>query len=117
MVKRILVIRLTALGDVLLATPAVRRLKERLPGARVEWLTEAAYAPLLAGLPLVDEVLPFDRARNSGVRGTLRLMRELRARRYDAVLDLQHKLRTSLLSLATGAPARASLRRRSAWGL
>jgi len=114
---RILVIRLTALGDVLLATPAVRALREAHPQARIEWLTQAAYAPLLEGLPFVDEVLRYERARDRGLRGTLRLFHALRSRAYDAVVDLQRKPRTAIIAAACGADLRAAAHRRTFRGL
>lgn len=115
--RRILVVRLTALGDVLLATPAARALRAAQPQARIEWLTHAAYAPLLEGLPFVDEVLRYDPRRDRGVRGSLSLWRALRQRRYDAVIDLQHKPRTSLLSGVSGARLQIAARRRTLRGL
>jgi heptosyltransferase II len=115
--RRILVIRLTALGDVLLATPAVRALRGAHPQARIEWLTQAVYAPLLEGLPFVDEVLRYERARDRGVRGTLRLFRSLRSRGYDAVVDLQRKPRTGIIAGACGADVRVAAHRRTFRGL
>ena len=55
---RILVVRLSALGDVLLATPAVRALARRFPEARVDWLVEAAYLPLVHRYAGAPEQLP-----------------------------------------------------------
>ncbi|GAC1343348.1 MAG: lipopolysaccharide heptosyltransferase II [Myxococcales bacterium] len=115
--RRILVIRLTALGDVLLATPAVRALREAHPRARIDWLTQAAYAPLLEGLPFVDQVLRYERSRDRGVAGTLRLFRTLRARGYDAVVDLQRKPRTAIIAAASGAGVRTAAHRRTFRGL
>lgn len=115
--RRILVVRLTALGDVLLATPAVRALRAAQPQARIEWLTHAAYAPLLEGLPFVDEVLRYDPRRDRGARGSLALWRAVRRRRYGAVIDLQHKPRTSLLSGVSGARLQVAARRRTLGGL
>jgi heptosyltransferase-2 len=115
--RRILVIRLTALGDVLLATPAVRALREAHPQARIDWLTQAVYAPLLEGLPFVDEVLRYERTRDRGLGGTLRLFRTLRSRAYDAVVDLQRKPRTAIIAGASGADVRVAAHRRTFRGL
>ena len=54
--ERILVIRYSALGDVVLATSVLEPLRRRFPGARIEWVTSPAVAPLLAGLPGVAAV-------------------------------------------------------------
>lgn len=93
---RILVVRLSALGDVLLATPAVRALARRFPGARIDWLVEAPYAPLLAGNPHARPVPYEKRGRHAGVRGLLALRRALAAEGYDLVVDLQDKPKARL---------------------
>lgn len=111
--QRILVVRLTALGDVLLATPAVRALREAHPQARIDWLTSAPYADLLEGLPFVDQVLRYDPARDRGLAGSARLWRSVRGRGYDAVIDLQRKPRTVLLSMTSGAGKKLAAHRRS----
>jgi lipopolysaccharide heptosyltransferase I len=59
--NNILVIRLTSLGDVLLATPAVRALKRGLPGASISWLVEGNVAGLLTHQDFVDHVIEFPR--------------------------------------------------------
>ena len=89
----ILVLRLTALGDVLLTTPSIAALRAHFPDAAVDLCTSAAYAPLFAGHPHLRDVIPFDR------RGsTLRQAGALRARGYDVIVDLQHKVRTGVLA-------------------
>ena len=59
--NNILVIRLRAYGDTLLTTPLLRGLKQAYPEARLSILLEPAMAEVVAGLPYVDEVVPFDR--------------------------------------------------------
>lgn len=109
---RILVVRLSALGDVVLCTPAVRALAKRFPRAAIDWLVEAQYAPLLEGNPHARP-LPYDKdGRHRGGRGFLALRRELAARGYDLVVDLQDKPKTWLLRGV--APSSIALRKRSA---
>ncbi|MES2201540.1 MAG: glycosyltransferase family 9 protein [candidate division FCPU426 bacterium] len=91
---KILVIRLSSLGDVVLATPALRFLREKAPGARIVFLTKPAFAPLLKGHPAVDEVWSFEG------NGTLA---RVRREGFDAVLDLHGGTKSRLLSLASGA--------------
>ena len=57
--KSVLLIRYSALGDVVLATSLVDPLRSKFPGVRIEWLTERAFAGLLEGV--VDRVIPFSR--------------------------------------------------------
>jgi len=108
-VGSILVVRYSALGDVVLATSVLEPLRERFPGARIEWVTDASYAPLLAGLPGLAAVHVLDR---SGIGGALALRRSLRGR-FDVAIDLQNKVKSRLLAGAA-APRRVTFRRRGA---
>jgi ADP-heptose:LPS heptosyltransferase len=111
--RNILVIRLRAFGDTLLTTPLLRGLKQAWPKAKVSIVLEPAIAAVVRGLPYVDEVVSFDRqafkARGwwGEAGASLRFFRQLRARRYDLVLDVLGTSRTAMMSLATGAPVRA----------
>ncbi len=102
--QRILVSRLRFLGDVLLTTPLVRRLREVFPHAEIVYLTEAAYAPLLAHNPHLDEVLAFSPRASAAAQA--QLYRSLRRRRFDLAIDLFGNPRTALLTWLTGAPVR-----------
>jgi len=83
------------LGDVVLSTPLLGSLRETLPEARIEYLTFASYAPVLAHHPWVDQVhaLPD----NAGVRATLRMAAKLRRAKFDWWLDLFGNPRSALL--------------------
>lgn len=94
--ERILVVRLSALGDVLLATPAVRALKRHFPSAAVDWLLEKPYAPLLAANPYASPIAYDKAGAHAGASGFLLLRSELAARGYDLVVDLQGKPKTRL---------------------
>jgi heptosyltransferase II len=109
MPSRILIVRYSALGDVVLATSVLEPLRERFPEARIEWVTDALYAPLLEGLPGIAEVHRLER---DGPGGAVVLADRLR-RRFDLAIDLQNKLRSRLLARAA-APERITFRRRSA---
>jgi heptosyltransferase-2 len=89
---KILVVRLSALGDVLLTTPALSALRRTFPEAELDFCTDARYAPLFAGHPALTSVVPHRREEGSWALG-----RALRGRRYDVLIDLQHKVRTALL--------------------
>jgi len=111
--RRLLVVRVDErLGDLLLTTPLLRALAGSLPpGGGVEALVSARYAPALAGNPHVTAIHPFakrDLFRRPG--RYLALLRDLRARGFDAALDASHPQafsRTSAaLTYATGAPLR-----------
>ena len=105
---RILIIRLSALGDVIHTLPAVRILKDHLPGCRITWAVERASAGLLSGYDGIDEILVSDRAewvgllRAGSFRETAARAREfaaqLRSREYDLVLDFQGLFKSAVLA-------------------
>lgn len=122
--ERILVVKLADLGDALLATPAIRGLRQRYPDARIDALTAPAGAAILRLCPDVDRVIGFDKRAfdaptellKPGASATLaRLALRLRRSRYDAVVLLHHltsrfgAAKFRALCLATGAPIRAGL--------
>lgn len=91
---RILVVRFSSLGDILLAAPALRALRARFPQAWVDLLVASEYADAARLLTGPDRVLTFDR--REGLPGLLRLCRSL-SRRYTLLVDLQNSLRSALL--------------------
>lgn len=101
------VIRLTALGDVLLTASTLQQLGQ---SHHVILVTEPAYASLASKLPGVAEVRPL--SRRDGIRGAIRLGLQLRALGPSLVLDFQSKARSEALAKFTGAPVR-TLRRRT----
>ena len=92
---RILVIKLSALGDVVQAFPAFDRIRAAHPDAHITLLTTGPYADLAAAGPWFDAVEADGRPR--GLAGTLALVRRMRRRRYDVVYDLQGNDRTNAL--------------------
>jgi ADP-heptose:LPS heptosyltransferase len=89
---KILVLRFSSIGDIVLTTPVVRQLKTQVPGARVHFATKPAYRSLLEANPYVD--------RTHVLSGTLgELVRELRAEQFDFIVDLHNNLRTRLIRL------------------
>jgi heptosyltransferase II len=105
---RILVVRYSALGDVVLATSVLEPLRQRFPGARIEWVTDPLYAPLLEGLP---EIAAVHRLAREGEDGALAIAARVRGR-FDIAIDLQNKARSAVVAHAA-APRRAAFRRRS----
>jgi len=107
----ILVVRYSALGDVVLATSILEPLRSRFPRARIEWVTDALYAPLLEGVPEIARVHVLAK---EGPNAALAVAARLRGR-FDAVVDLQNKVRSALVARAA-APLRTAFRRRTAAG-
>ncbi len=98
---RILVVRLSSMGDVLHALPAVATLKSGFPGSELTWVVRPRWMPLLEGNPYVDCRVPLDR---TSFRGLREAWRGLRRVRYDFVVDFQGLFQSALIaSLARGA--------------
>jgi len=109
--RRVLVLRHDWIGDMILSTGCLRRIKEAHPQADVDVVASPSNAVVLRGLPFVGRVVVH---RQGDVRGLLRLRRELRAVSYDAVLNgrvLRPKLTpdTALVMLASGASRRIGI--------
>jgi heptosyltransferase-1 len=107
---RFLVVRLTALGDILHAVPAVAALRSAHPKAKIDWVVERKWAPVLEGSPAIDEVIPFDR---SSLWGAAECVGRLRENRYDCAIDFQGLYKSSILAGLSGAPRRIGFDR--AW--
>lgn len=101
--ERILVIKLRYVGDVLLATPVLSRLREGFPKAHLALLVNPGTDGVVRGHPALDDVLVVERGNLSR---QWRFVQELRARRYDHVVDLTDSDRSALLSWLSGAPVR-----------
>jgi ADP-heptose:LPS heptosyltransferase len=108
--RRILLIQIRRLGDVVLSTALLEDLHRAFPGAALDFLVGPAAAPLLAGHPLIHERIVLDAER------TLAMWREVRTRRYDWVVDVQGSLRTAMIARCSGAAVRVGWKIR-AWRL
>ena len=89
---KILVLRFSSIGDIVLTTPVVRQLKQQVPSAQVHFATKPAFAKLFEASPYVDKL--------HLLSGSLAaLVAELRAERFDFIVDLHNNLRTQLIRL------------------
>ncbi|MBX3464567.1 MAG: glycosyltransferase family 9 protein [Planctomycetes bacterium] len=89
---RVLLVRLSALGDVLFALETVAALHRERPDVHIDFLVEDRFAALLAGHPQLDRVLVYPRRRRLSIPGSLLA---LRRRRYDVVLDVHGILKSA----------------------
>lgn len=101
---RILILKLSAIGDCLLASPLARAIRARYPRAHIAWAVQSKARAVVEGNPFLDEVLVWE---GSSWRGALALARQVRRGRFDAVLDLQGTLKTLPVLAFSGAPVRA----------
>ncbi len=102
--EKILFIRYSALGDILLATPFARALKEKYPESELTWLAACPYEQILEGQPYINRILPWDRRLDNKV--FFQLLRRIRAMRFTRIVSLQGTDRGALMTLFSGVPQR-----------
>ena len=115
----ILFVRLSYIGDILHATPAARWIKEQYPDAKLHWIVTPSMVELLDGNPYVDEIIPWERdeyeahSKKLHIPTMWRMWWELKAKlepyKFDVAVDVQGRLITGLVLLASGAPIRLGL--------
>lgn len=105
-IRRILLIQIRYLGDVLLTTPTIRAARQAFPSARIDYLVGEAASPALRDNPYLDEVIIWRR----GLRNDMRLLWKLFRRRYDAVIDMHSRPRSAVQVLAAGGRIRVGIR-------
>jgi heptosyltransferase-1 len=109
--QRILLIKPSAVGDVIHTLPVLAKLRRRYPAARIDWVLTPAIAELIGHHPALSNVILFDRgalARDwrDWLAGLGRMLADLWQTRYDLVIDLHGQFRSAILTLATHAPVR-----------
>jgi heptosyltransferase-1 len=103
---RILIVRLSAIGDVVHTMPVACALKEHIPRAFLAWVVEGRAAGLLRGHEAIDELIELPRGWLKSPLGVWRLYRRLRDLRFDAALDVQGLTKAAFAALLSGAPRR-----------
>jgi ADP-heptose:LPS heptosyltransferase len=104
--RRILIIQLRRIGDVLLCTPAIRALRRRFPKSCIAFLVERESADILALNPYLDEVIVMDRRRYRNPLYSLKKIWQIRKRGFDLVIDFLGNPRTAYISFLSGAGRR-----------
>lgn len=121
---KFLILRLSAVGDVIRTLPAVKALKENHSSSEIAWIVEEPSRTLLESQPEIDKVILFPRKRwAEGLKSPRRIWRtfremgefilNLRRQKFDVALDFHGILKSGLLSFLSGAPKRIGFDRRS----
>lgn len=115
--KNIAIIRLSSVGDVIVALPALEALRAAYPDARITWIVERRARNIINGHPAIDEIIEFPRhewkelwKKRLGFIRSLplirRFFRSLRARKFDLTIDFQGNLKSGACTWACGAKVR-----------
>ena len=97
--KSVLIVRLGAMGDIIHALPAVASLRHSFPQARLTWIVESKWVPLLAGSGVVDRIVEFRRHEPASWHRT---KEELRTESYDLAIDFQGLIKSALIARLAG---------------
>jgi heptosyltransferase-2 len=102
--RNILLIKLVAIGDLVLCLPTIGALRKSFPKSHIAVLVTPRVREVVEGCPFLDEIIYYDILnKDRGVGGVLRIVREIRKREFDLVIELDHYYRiTTLLSYLAG---------------
>jgi heptosyltransferase-1 len=103
---RILIVRLSAIGDVLHGIPVLVALREALPDAYLAWVVEGRTGELLRGHAALDEVISVQRGWLKNPSAVWKLRHRLRELRFDIAIDLQGLTKSAVAAWLSGAPRR-----------
>ena len=110
--NKILIIKLRAIGDVVLSTIVIPNLRAAFPGAKIDFMTEPPARDVVAGNPDLNQVIVFDRMRIQrmgfwgGLKANLQFIAEIRKTRYDMVFDFFGNPRSAWLTVLSGSRKR-----------
>lgn len=108
--RNILIVKLSAIGDVIHALPVAHALKACYPQSCITWVVEKPAYDLLTNNPDIDEIIIFDKPKFKSLGGLLRhgaeLARLLRSRKFDLAIDLQGLFKSGAIAWLSSAPER-----------
>ncbi len=104
---KILVIHTAFIGDIVLSTPLLKRIREVYPEAKITYVTTPVGATILRNNPMITEIIEYDKRKtHSGIKGLLALGRRLRYENFNIVMTPHRYLRSSILGWLTRSPKR-----------
>ncbi|MGL4403030.1 MAG: glycosyltransferase family 9 protein, partial [Fusobacteriaceae bacterium] len=111
---KILVIRLSSIGDIILTTPVLRAFKEKYPDAVVDFLVMDKFKDSIEGSAYVDNLILFKKGENDGIENLRKFAKKLKKNKYDYVFDLHGKFRSLALTKFIGIKS-YRYKKRSLW--
>lgn len=104
-ISNVLIIKTVAIGDLVVALPTIKAIRELYPNAKIGLLVTPRVKEVVEGFPYIDEIIFYDvLGKDRGIKGLFNIVRRLRSERYDLVVDLEHYYRfTTLLAFFAGA--------------
>jgi ADP-heptose:LPS heptosyltransferase len=95
--KKVLIIRFSSIGDIVLTTPIVRCIRQQIPGSLIHYLTKKAFSGIVSQNPYIDKVFALEDSLGA-------VIKQLKAEQYDYIVDLHNNLRSFRVRLALNKP-------------
>jgi len=99
---KILIIRLSSIGDVILTTPVIKAFKEKYPDSQIDFLVLSQFKDAISGNPYLEKIHLFDKNKDDGYGKIKEFSKELKEENYDYVFDLHDKMRSRIISKSLG---------------
>jgi len=113
--RKILIVRLDRIGDVVLSTPAIKAVREAYPDSHIAFMVRPYCRDVVEGNPYLNEVIIYDKeGKEKPLAGNLNFIRMLREKKFDLAIILHPTVRTHLVAALAGIPERAGYDRK--WG-
>ena len=109
-IQRILIIQTASIGDVVLATPLIEKLSDFYPQSEIDFLVKQGLQQVLVGHPLLHDVLAWDKSFDKYTH-LYQLLKHIRSRRYDVVVNVQRFAASGFLTAFSGARVRLGFRK------
>lgn len=103
--KKLLFLRFSSLGDVVIANFTAMEIKKKHPEYELTWFVNTPYDEIVHAQPWVDDIIVWDKKR-TGTRGYINILRYIRRRHFDIIVDMHATDRTCLLCVLAGVPVR-----------
>ncbi len=111
---RVLVVRFSSLGDLVLTSSPIKSLQQAYPQAQIFLLTKNKYQEIAAGFPFVSQIISFDsEAKHKGIAGFFNLIKELKSFKFDIIVDLHSNWRSFLVRRFLAAPRKVKYHKKS----
>ena len=101
---RICIVMMSAVGDAVHVLPVINAIKRNRPSSRITWVLQPGPASMVRGHPAVDEIILFDRS--GGIASFVDVARELQARKFGLLIDLQVYFKAGIITAFSGATRR-----------
>lgn len=106
MMKRIAIIKLSAMGDIIHAMVALQYIKKQYPNLQIDWFVESAFAPILENNPDIDEIIKLDlksiKKDKKEIINQIKLIKKYEKNSYDLVIDAQGLIKSAIVSFFLG---------------